>query len=77
MSRTTRTIIALLLAAALSAALAATVGAQSFEFRKIVDSGQGLSPDGCPAVNDLGHVAFKAVDDEGSRRSTAPPRAAA
>ncbi|MGH9027351.1 MAG: DUF7453 family protein [Acidimicrobiia bacterium] len=66
-SRTFRTAFVLLLAATTFAALAAAAGAQSFQFRKIVDSGQGLTPDGCPAVNDLGQVAFKAVDETGEQ----------
>jgi hypothetical protein len=65
MSRTFRTALVLLLAATTFAVLAAAAGAQSFQFRKIVDSGQGLTPDGCPAVNDLGQVAFSAALDSG------------
>jgi hypothetical protein len=55
---------ALLLAVLLSAVLAAYAEAREYKVTKIVDSSQGLDPDGCPAINDDGEVAFKAVSDQ-------------
>jgi hypothetical protein len=55
---------ALLLAIALLAVLAASAeAAPAYKFDKIVDSTQGLNPDGCAAINSEGEVAFKAVND--------------
>jgi hypothetical protein len=64
MKRSTRSLVAVLLAVSLSAVLAASADAKDYRFMKIVDSSQGLRPDGCPAINDAGAVAFKAVSDQ-------------
>jgi hypothetical protein len=62
--RSIRTAVAVLLAIALSAMLAtSTEAAPAYKFDEIVDSSQGLNPDGCPAINGEGEVAFKAVND--------------
>jgi hypothetical protein len=59
-----RRALTVLLAVALFAVLAASAeAAPAYRFEKIVDSSQGLSPDGCPAINSDGAVAFKAVND--------------
>jgi hypothetical protein len=59
--------LAVLLALTLFAALAATADAQaqSYTFTKIADSAEGLTPDRCPAINNVGQVAFTAFTAEG------------
>jgi hypothetical protein len=64
MNRSMTRVLAVLLAVTFAAVLAASAPAQEYKFTKIVDSSQGLDPDGCPAINDEGHVAFKAVSDQ-------------
>jgi hypothetical protein len=63
-NRSMRTAVAVLIAAALLAVVAASAhAAPAYKFDKIVDSVQGLNPDGCAAINGEGEVAFKAVND--------------
>lgn len=61
----TRRALVVLFVAALAAALAASARAETYQFTTIADSGQGLTPDRCAAINDLGQVAFTAFTDEG------------
>jgi hypothetical protein len=59
-----RRVLAIVLALTSAAVVAASAEAKDFKFTRIVDSSQGLTPDGCPAINDAGEVAFKAVSDQ-------------
>ncbi len=64
MNRSMRRVAAVLLSMALLGMLAASAeAAPAYKFERIVDSSQGLNPDGCPAINNDGEVAFKAVND--------------
>ena len=64
--RTTRRALAVALALTLFAVVAASARAQqTYEFTKVADSGQGLDPDRCPGLNNVGQVAFTAFTPEG------------
>ena len=60
-------VLAAMVALTVFAALAATAAAQAqtYTFTKIADSAEGLTPDRCPAINDVGQVAFTAFTADG------------
>jgi hypothetical protein len=67
MNRSKRGALAALLVVMLFATLAASAKGQTYDFTTVVDSNQGFDAFGfgCPALNDSGQVAFRAVTDTG------------
>lgn len=66
-SRRSRVALVILLALLLVSSFVTTASARVYRFTTVADSADGFDPFefGCPATNNLGQVAFRAVTDSG------------